>query len=76
MVVVECKKCGVSRKLPLKYAGKAVRCQECGQVNTAGVCEMGEFSLDARIPDFEVWDQELFDALLKHERQAPPIEAA
>lgn len=77
MIEFSCEKCGHLYKVGKQYAGKKVRCQQCDSVclvpkanpATRYFYEDVHYASDGITPDFD----DIFRALLKQEREAPPI---
>jgi len=79
MIEFKCEKCGHNYKIGDAYAGRKVRCGQCGSVNSAPAARPASINpangaryADDTMPDFDG----LFLALLKHEREAPTLEPA
>lgn len=80
MINFECEKCGQCYRVNDEYAGRKVRCSQCGSINL--VPQVHAISIDMMTnipyaddgftPDFNA----LFEALLKQEREAPTLELA
>ena len=78
MVDFQCSKCNHKFSVSSKYAGKRIRCKECNHINTVpgGKSESVETSakeMDLSL-DFLEQNNDVFQALLKHEKEAPSIE--
>lgn len=77
MIQFVCDHCGQKYALGEAYAGKKVRCSQCQKVLAVPAVQTQpatsiRYAADGITPDFN----ELFMALLKHEREAPPLETA
>ncbi len=78
MLTFDCPKCGRGYKVPDEHAGKEVLCKECKHlISIPRSRAKSETWFD---PDcdtssmFMTRNYDLLQALLKHEREAPPIE--
>jgi DNA-directed RNA polymerase subunit RPC12/RpoP len=79
MVDFECGKCSQKFSVPSKYAGKRIRCKKCSSVNVVpgqkpADSDKGDKEMDLSL-DFMNQGSDVFKALLKHEKEAPSIEA-
>ncbi|MBN2511408.1 MAG: hypothetical protein JXB18_00585 [Sedimentisphaerales bacterium] len=77
MIRFTCDQCGHVYALGDAYAGKKVRCGQCQKVlevpaagSQAQPVNPIRYAADGITPDFS----EFFMAMLKHEREAPPLE--
>ncbi len=78
MITFDCPKCGRGCKAPDEHAGKEVLCKDCKVlINIPSPRAKHETWFD---PDYDTSSMfmtrnyDLLQALLKHEREAPPIE--
>ncbi len=78
MITFDCPKCGRGYKAPDEHAGKEVLCKECKHLISIPRSQAkSETWFD---PDYDTSgmfmtrNYDLLQALLKHEREAPPIE--
>lgn len=78
MIKFKCGKCGWQLDLPDKYAGKRVRCKSCKQISVVGGSQTGADGSTPRSADtpqeFMEKNYHVFQEMLKHEKEAPPIE--
>ncbi len=79
MIRFTCDQCGHVYALGETYAGKKVRCGQCQRVLLVPAAQPQtqpadtiRYAADGITPDFS----EFFMAMLKHEREAPPLEMA
>ncbi|MEN6308043.1 MAG: hypothetical protein ABFD91_09840 [Anaerohalosphaeraceae bacterium] len=79
MIKFTCDHCGQKYALGEAYAGKKVRCSQCQKVLEVPAAKPQtqpavtiRYAADGITPDFS----EFFMAMLKHEREAPPLEMA
>ena len=78
MIQFKCTNCGQSFNVPDKYAGKRVKCKKCEQVNaipnpTSEGKTVSSSEMDMSL-DFMEENVDALRALLKHEKEAPPME--
>jgi len=80
MITFDCPKCGRSYKVPDEHAGKEMLCRQCKVLlNVPHARSKHETWFDPNYDTcrmFMARNHDLFQALLKHEREAPPIETA
>ena len=80
MITFECEKCGRKFNVSDEYAGKEVVCKNCQLLMTVPlVTQKQTISFDTSYDPgrmFMAKNYEILEALLKHEREAPPIEIA
>ncbi len=80
MITFECEKCGHKFNVDDEYAGKEVICKSCKLLITVPlVGQKQTISFDTSYDptrSFMTQNYEIFQALLKHEREAPPMEIA
>ena len=79
MVEFECGKCNQKFSVPEKYAGKRIRCKKCNFINTvpgdkSADSDKSSKEMDLSL-DFLDESSGIFRALLKHEKEAPSVEA-
>jgi hypothetical protein len=79
MVDFQCGKCDHKFSVPAKYAGKRIRCKQCSHINTVpgGASpkpSQNNKEMDLSL-DFMDQDNDVFQALLKHEKEAPSVES-
>lgn len=77
MITFKCDKCGRQYKVSDGYAGKDVICKGC-QIMITVPSEHGreEISFDSSFDTGEIFmskNYDVFQALLKHEREAPAV---
>jgi hypothetical protein len=78
MVDFKCGKCDQKFSVPDKYAGKRIRCKQCNFINTVpggkpADSDKNSKEMDLSL-DFMNQNNDVFQALLKHEKEAPSIE--
>jgi len=71
MIKFDCVKCGHSYRVSDEYAGKRVRCRECGTINKISAPEREKVGCGDSIAAFN----NLLQELSKCEREAPSLEA-
>jgi hypothetical protein len=78
MIEFECSKCGYRLDVAADYSGKRVRCKRCGQIEIvpASQPQTGSTTGNATDTPEEFMEQnfDVFQALLKHEKEAPAVE--
>ena len=78
MITFDCPKCSRGYKAPDEHAGKEVLCKECKHLITIPPPRAeSETKFDSDYDTsgmFMAKNRDLIQALLKHEREAPPIE--
>jgi hypothetical protein len=78
MIKFQCDKCGWQLDLPDKYAGRRVRCKGCNQISVVVGSQTGANGStscgDDTPQEFMKQHYHVFQALLRHEKEAPPIE--
>lgn len=70
MIKFDCSKCGRSYRVADQYAGKRVRCKECGTINTIPAVEHEKVGCGDSIAAYN----SLLLELSKFEKQAPSLE--
>jgi hypothetical protein len=70
MIKFDCSKCGHSYRVADQYAGKRVRCKECGTINTIPAIEREKVGCGDSIAAYN----SLLLELSKFEKQAPSLE--
>ena len=70
MIIFDCCKCGHSYRVPDKYAGKRVRCKECGEINLIPAVELETVGCGDSVANLNSFLQELSE----YEKQAPALE--
>jgi len=70
MIKFDCSKCGHSYRVTDQYAGKRVRCKECGTVNTIPAAELEAVGCGDSIAAYN----KLLLELSKFEKQAPALD--
>jgi len=71
MIKFDCTKCGRSYRVSDEYAGKRVRCKECGTINKISAVEPEKVGCGDSVAAYN----SLLQELLKCEQQAPAMEA-
>jgi len=72
MIKFKCSKCGWQLNVSAEYAGKRVRCKKCSQIDIVPAAPQ---ATGANTPqEFMEQHSDVFEALLKHEKEAPAIE--
>ncbi|OQY06035.1 MAG: hypothetical protein B6I25_04730 [Planctomycetales bacterium 4572_13] len=71
MIKFDCSKCGHSYRVSDQYAGKRVRCRECGTINRISAATQKKIGAGDSVAAFN----NLLRELSKYEQQAPAIEA-
>ena len=78
MIEFECSKCGFRLNVPAGYAGKRVRCKRCGQIEIVSALQPRASSSTGNVADtseeFMERNFDVFQALLRHEKEAPAVE--
>jgi len=78
MIKFQCGKCGWQLDVPAEYAGKRVRCKNCNEISvvpTSQTQSNGSTSRATNTPqEFMEQNYDVFQALLRHEKEAPAIE--
>ncbi|MCX5636883.1 MAG: hypothetical protein NTX52_04215 [Planctomycetota bacterium] len=78
MIKFQCAKCSHDFRVPSEYGGKKIRCKKCNHINlipVAGVEKKNTDDLTKDVAqDFAEEYMDAFKALLKHEKEAPPID--
>jgi hypothetical protein len=78
MVNFKCSKCDQKFSVPDKYAGKRIRCKQCNFINTVPGAKSPASDVDSKEMDLSLdfmnQDSDVFQALLKHEKEAPSVE--
>ena len=69
MIIFDCCKCGHSYRVPDKYAGKRVRCKECGEINLIPAVELETVGCGDSVANLNSLLQELSE----YEKQAPAL---
>ena len=70
MIRFDCFKCGHSYRVPDKYAGKRVRCKECGEINLIPAVELETVGCGDSVANLN----SLLKELSEYEKQAPAQE--
>jgi len=70
MIKFDCSKCGRSYRVSDQYAGKRVRCRECGIVNTIPAAKREPVGCGDSVTAYN----NLLLELSKFEKQAPSLE--
>ncbi|MHC5061559.1 MAG: TFIIB-type zinc ribbon-containing protein [Planctomycetota bacterium] len=71
MIKYKCSKCGLQLTISAEHAGKRVRCKKCHQID---VVPQAPPVSGANTPqEFMEQHSQIFEALLKHEKEAPAI---
>ncbi len=80
MIRFDCPKCGLNCKVPDEHGGKEVLCRGCKVlIDIPQPPAERETWFDSNYDTSRMFmdkNYDLFQALLKHEREAPPIETA
>ena len=81
MIKFECSKCGCALNVPAEHEGKRVKCKQCGQVGIVPSLRQAKAgssikNLAGTGQDFMERNYDIFQALLKHEKEAPTIEVS
>lgn len=78
MIKFKCSKCGWHLDVPAEYAGKRVRCKNCNEISVVSTSQTQSNSSTSRAADtpqeFMEQNYDVFQALLRHEKEAPAIE--
>ena len=77
MIEFKCGQCGKAFRVSQSYAGKKIKCKKCNQITTIPLKQAEEaFSTDVTesSENFMQQNRDVFEALLKQEREAPAIE--
>jgi len=78
MIEFKCSKCGHRLNVPPGYAGKRVRCKRCGQIEIVSALPTKTASFTSNATDtpeeFMERNFDVFQELLKHEKEAPAVE--
>ena len=69
MIIFDCCKCGHSYSVPDKYAGKRVRCKECGEINLVPSEELEAVGCGDSVANLNG----LLLELSEYEKQAPAL---
>jgi DNA-directed RNA polymerase subunit RPC12/RpoP len=67
MIIFDCFKCGLRYRISDQYAGKRVRCKECGEINLIHSVERERVSCGDSVANLNSFLQELSE----YEKQAP-----
>ena len=80
MIDFECSKCGCRLNIPAEYTGKRVRCKRCGQIEIVSALPTQTASFTSNATDtpdeFMERNFDVFQELLKHEKEAPAVEVS
>ena len=78
MIKFQCGKCGWQRDLPDNYAGKRVKCKNCNEISVVGSSKTGANGSTSRRDntpqEFMEQNYNIFQEMLRHEKEAPTIE--